>query len=540
MPTKRLQPTSLPAPSSGTLFAGLTSLWRSRSKEEWNHWVFMQLNDYEVHVAGPGVPVTPRAMEEWTPRLEEIATMTFRPCPMVGLDTPAGITNAETRRVTQGISTLVGKLGPVLYSDQFRLVSDADDPDPTFLRELHAKRLVAEKVIRDYEITERIYRRALEEEPDNPDFLGDFALFLQEKRGDDDQAENFWRRAIAADPEHARNLGNFAVFQHEVRGNDDMAEQLYLRAIAADPHEALHASNFALFLHEVRGEDDVAEEFHERALRLNGDDPSVLANFALFLHNTRRDDDRAEELYRRAMLADGEDANCLGNFALFMKNVRHDYDVAEKYFQLALQVNPRHAGHLGNFAIFMKHIRHDYAAAEELYHRALRADPSDPHRLGSLASFTHQTRRNQTSLTDELLHGMEMDPGNASRLGNFVQLLLAQGRIKEGMPLLDKVLEMHAPNPTLNLELWFYALAHDPERFDEALGRIKGYLLAGTRSRWNLRANAHRARLSGHPQPDLLDTVANVIAGQKEMTELDEFASWNLTDPIEPEEESGA
>ena len=59
---------------------------------------------------------------------------------------------------------------------------------------------------------EKLYRRALEVDPNHPHILGNFALFLTDVRGQHDEAEQHYRRALEVDPNHANNLGNFIGF----------------------------------------------------------------------------------------------------------------------------------------------------------------------------------------------------------------------------------------------------------------------------------------------------------------------------------------
>ncbi len=492
--------------------------------DEWNHWVFLRMNGYEVHLSGRGVPAEAKDLDVWTPILDDISTLIFRPS---YLDMHDLSVNAEAVQLMGGMKSVVGKLGPVLASDYLSWVAGSDPLDFSCVKELHVKSYVAEKIVKDYDLAEELFRKSLAFAPMDADVLGDFALFMQEVRGDYEQAESLFRQAIQVNPDHDKNLDNFAIFLHEVRHDYDEAELFYLRALAVQPEHALHLGNFALFLHEVRGELDQAEDCYRRSLRLDASDATVLGNFALFLHDTRRDDDLAEKFYRRAVELDGTDGNCLGNFALFLKNVRQDYDAAEAYFIRALQADPTHAAHLGNFALFMKNVRQDYDAAEEYYHRALRADPNDPNNLGNFALFMKNLRQNDDVAEDLYRRSVQVDPNNVSRLANFVQLLLAQGRIKDGLPLLDKAIAMQSANDAVNLELWFYVLAHDLSRFDQALGRIKGYLLAGVRSKgWDLSANCKWAQEDAHPQMDFLDALAQVIGNGEAVTELDHYGCW--------------
>ncbi|MBF0272283.1 MAG: tetratricopeptide repeat protein [Magnetococcales bacterium] len=533
----QFQPAHAPhsAPPKG-LLKGLTSFLTRRDAtrnktEQWNQWVFLRTHGFEVHIAGPGVPSDPQALETWQPQSEEISTLEFRPCAHESDRTHPN--SDDSARLAQGMTVLLDKLGPILASDQIRWVPGLDQPESSPINELLAKRFVAEKVIRNYDLAERLFRQALDLEPENPDLLGTFALFLHEVRHDPDQAETLYQHALRIHPDHGVNLDNFAIFLHEVRKDHDAAETHYRRALELEPECATHLGNYALFLHEVRGDDDQAETLYRRAIATgNGDhDAILLSNFALYLHDTRRDDDLAEDLYQRAVTLDDRDANCLGNYALFLKNVRQDHDAAEKRFLQALEVDPNHSAHLGNYALFLKNVRRDPDKAEDYYHRALKADPTDPNNLGNLALFMNDLRHNHAAAEDLYRRSLQMEPNNASRLANFVQLLLCQGRSTEGLPLLDRAITLQgATNPVLALELWFYVLAHDPKRFDAALGRVKSLIRTGTRSPgWDLRCNCQRAIQDRHPESALLTALADVISGGHSPEILERFPVWNQT-----------
>ncbi|MBF0191838.1 MAG: tetratricopeptide repeat protein [Magnetococcales bacterium] len=521
------------APPKG-LLKGLTSFLTRREAarnqaEEWNQWVFLRTHGFEVHIAGPGVPSDPLALATWQPQSEEISTLEFRPCPRdADRSHPNGDENAQ---LAQGMTSLLDKLGPILASDQIRWVPGLDQPESSPINELLAKRFVAEKVIRNYDLAERLFRQAIDLEPENPDLLGTFALFMHEVRHDPDQAETLYRQALRVNPNHGVNLDNFAVFLHEVRKDHDEAETHYRRALELEPELAIHVGNYALFLHEVRGDHDQAETLYRRALHAGPRDAIVLSNYALYLHDTRRDDDLAESLYRQAVALDDRDANCLGNFALFMKNVRQDHDAAEALFLQALAVDPDHAAHLGNYALFLKNVRRDPDKAEAYYHRALQADPTDPNNLGNLALFMNELRHDPAAAEDLYRRSLHTEPNNASRLANFVQLLLCQGRHAEAIPLLDKALALPGTaNPVLTLELWFYILAHDPKRFELALGRVKTMILNGIRSPgWDLRCNCQRALQDNHPEPALLTALAEVINENHGPETLERFPVWSQT-----------
>ena len=92
-----------------------------------------------------------------------------------------------------------------------------------------------------------------------------------------------------------------------------------------------------------------------------------------------------------------------------------------------MEVAPNNGNIVDNYANLLAHSRKDYDKAEQMYRRA-----------------------------------MELDPNDGNKLGNYAGFLLSGGRMKEGLPLLAKVLEMPEVGEQLNLaaECWFYAFAH--------------------------------------------------------------------------------
>ena len=63
-----------------------------------------------------------------------------------------------------------------------------------------------------YDKAEAAFRKALELDMQNANFLGNFALFMQDVHHSHDEAESLFRRAIESDPNHANVLGNFSWF----------------------------------------------------------------------------------------------------------------------------------------------------------------------------------------------------------------------------------------------------------------------------------------------------------------------------------------
>lgn len=173
------------------------------------------------------------------------------------------------------------------------------------------------------------------------------------------EAEELYKAAIAQDEFHVANLGNYALFLQQARGNTDAAENFFERACkgaavavaaaedtasntATEPSNipalALHLMNFASFVSKMRSDYDKAEGLYVQAIKLSPDHAGLLGNFALFLKRARDDSIRAETFFKRAIIADPHHANNLGNYAGLVKNVGvQRYDEAEMLYTSAVE-----------------------------------------------------------------------------------------------------------------------------------------------------------------------------------------------------------
>jgi tetratricopeptide (TPR) repeat protein len=229
----------------------------------------------------------------------------------------------------------------------------------------------------DSEKREAIYREGLSDFPNNPELLGNFAMFMEDVRQSYDEAERLYRKCLELNPNDAEYTGNFATFMQNVRRDYDEAERLYRKSLELNPGNAIHTGNFAGFMEDIRQNYDEAERLYRKSLELNPDDADYTENFAIFLDNVRRNYDEAERLYRKALELDPHNAKYAGNLAIFMYNVRQNYDEAERLYRKSLELNPDDADYTGNFAMFMEDVRQNYDGALKLYRRALELDPQN-------------------------------------------------------------------------------------------------------------------------------------------------------------------
>jgi Tfp pilus assembly protein PilF len=388
--------------------------------------------------------------------------------------------------------------------------------------------LFLDDVRKEADHAEEYYRRAVKAAPSDAPNLGNYAVFLENVRKDPDRAEEYYKRAVEADPTHALNLGNYAVFLENLRKDPDRAEEYYRRAVEADPTNALNLGNYALFLQNVREDPDRAEEYYRRAVEADPTHALNLGNYAVFLENVRKDPHRAEEYYRRAVDADPNDALYLGNYALFLQNVREDPDRAEEYYKRAVDADPTNALNLGNYALFLQNVREDLDRAEEYYKRAVEADPTNALNLGNYAVFLNDVRDDPDRTEDYYRRAVEAAPNDALHLANLGGFLLSTGR-KEGMEYVRKAHSLAEASSPQIIECSFYFYAHvsDPGERTEALAECKRLVTSGVRSPdWNLDRNVERAIADKHPEPELLKVLAKVIADQADAAGLDELEVW--------------
>ena len=186
--------------------------------------------------------------------------------------------------------------------------------------------------------TNAMFQRAIDTDPTNTTILGAYALFLENVRGEMDQAEQMYQRAIDADPNGAFALASYAVFLENVRGEMDQAQDMYQRAIDADPTNATNLGAYALFLHTKRGNIDQADQMYQRVIDADPTNATTLGAYALFLHTVRGDADQAEQMFQRAIDANPYDAVSLGNYAQILFAKSDDMkaiSLAEKAISLA-------------------------------------------------------------------------------------------------------------------------------------------------------------------------------------------------------------
>ena len=75
---------------------------------------------------------------------------------------------------------------------------------------------------------------------------------------DHESAEKMYKRALNLDPQNVNTLCNYGWLLHDVRRDHDAAEQLYKQALRLDPNHVMTLCNYGAlrheYLHDIKGD----------------------------------------------------------------------------------------------------------------------------------------------------------------------------------------------------------------------------------------------------------------------------------------------
>ena len=368
-------------------------------------------------------------------------------------------------------------------NDMFKLAIEAS---PNNAIAFGAYALFLQNIRGDMDQAQDMYRRAINADPNDARYLGAYADFLKNVHGDMDQAQDMYQRAINADPNDATILGAYALFLKNVRGDMDQAQDMFQRAINADPNDATILGTYALFLHTERGDMDQAQDMYRRAINADPTNARNLGNYAYFLFTVRHDMDQAQNMYQQAITADPTNANNLGAYALFLQNIRGDMDQAQNMYQQAINVDPNNARNLRTYANFLQNTRGDMDQAEQMYQRAINADPTNATFLSAYASFLRNIRGNMDQAQDMYQRAINADPTDATTLGNYAIFLeTIRGNIDQAQHMYQQAITAD-PHNTNNLGAYALFLQNIHGDMDQAQNMYQRAITAGPTNANNL------------------------------------------------------
>lgn len=305
---------------------------------------------------------------------------------------------------------------------------------------------------------------------------------------------------IELTPEDAVALGHYAGFSARLGKDRDLAETLFQRAIMADPGNAVTLGNYSFFRTALRKDHERVDALYQRALAAEPDNSPLMFNYAVFLSGVRKQHDPAEKFFERAVATRPDDASILAGYAGFLVRVRQNHDQAGALYRRAVAAAPDNSAVLGDYARFLWEARGDREHAEELYRRALAAGPGDPSLRLAYASF-----------------------------------LLFHGEADKGLGLLEGMIPVLWGETLLQARFFQYAYGRFEMERAEALKRIHELFGENIRSiSFDPFVHVQHLAESGHPEPELLDVLARVIAVREDVEVLDRFPAWRIFELLKP------
>ena len=318
------------------------------------------------------------------------------------------------------------------------------DPSPAAAPDMMKEALALHQAGRTAE-AEALYRRVLDDRPDNGDALHLLGL-LAGQAGDFETSAGLIEQAIAArpdEPQYHANLGTTfaqlrrwqpaeAAYRQALSLKPDFVDALYRlgailqrqgrageaagqyrRALETDPQYLPAYNNLGVVLLDL-GQAEAAIDTYRKALAIKPDLPDVLVN----LGNALRDQgelDEAIDCYRRALDITGHSAQTHYNLGVALKE-QGDVEGAIAGYRRALEIKPKYAKAHNNLGMALQATgRFEDAAAS--YRAALEIRPGYAMACKNLVSLGRVEPGDPlTGRIEALLEGDQLSDGDSSLL----------------------------------------------------------------------------------------------------------------------------
>lgn len=359
---------------------------------------------------------------------------------------------------------------------------------------------------------DRYFQAAIEIDPTNTENNSNYAYFLYAAKKQYDQAEQYYLKALDLDSNNLLTNFSYANFLEMIRKKYDQAELHYLKCLAIEPKHVNVNTAYANFLYKKKKEYNKAEEYYLKALESNPNDAITNGNYATFLFDVKKDHGKSELYFLKSIAAEPGNPNSIGSYANFLNTSKKDKQKAEEFYLKALAIQPNHVNNICNYANFLSEVVEDYNKAESYYLKAIKLEPENVNCLVNYAAFLNKSRNDKKKAKEYYSNAIKVEPNHAIANGNYAQLLLQDGLKDEAESFMSKAFEFCEQDDLL-IELWFYRYAHYKDYLDVAVQRLNYLIDKGNHSHgWDFSRNIKRAIQDGHPNPEKLKEYARKIS----------------------------
>ncbi len=344
------------------------------------------------------------------------------------------------------------------HDESEQLFRRAIEADPTNSQAYVGLAFHMHRYKKDVVEAERLYLKALHIKPRSSGIrevdvkLGlpaiAYAQFLAENRKDLDGAEKLYREAMEKDPDDATTIASYAAFMFQLRLKLDDAEKLYSKALSIAPNDTAALTGMALLKHLGRRDFDEAERLYKLAIASTTYDVTAYWGYGDLLAKVRRDYAGAEKQYRKAMDIDPNSPLPYGSLGQLWLD-RGDLVQAEKAARKALELEPRYGfSHriLGEIA-FRKPSGIDEAIVH--FKKAVELNAQDAESIKALGNLMRSPKGNLAEAERLYKQALALNQNDAQAINGLGNIRLDQNQLAEAELLYKKAVELDPSSPVM-------------------------------------------------------------------------------------------
>ncbi len=353
---------------------------------------------------------------------------------------------------------------------------------------------------RDFELAIRLFKRLLQEFPDNLELLHELATtyirseqdeqalaiyqqILQKDRNDYgaliglggiyrrmgrfEESVNVLERALSLDGDSVQTFYTLG-FTYKQMGHFDDALECFDHVIEQNPGDIL-AYNHLGTIHSLRGDSKNAVASYRRGLQLDANHPILHYNLAQEYEKLGYYDEVISE-YEAALRAKPGWSDAINSYALFLMS-HNQHKEAYNILCQGIEVTPENI-HLQRSMGMVQLKRSEYHDAGQRFETVLRQEEADSHSLLGLADVYSHEGRNEESRN--LLKRVEpvQEKSKGVQL-QYVRSLLNANRFQEAGELLNELLNEYRFDLEVgHLLAEYFACCDDLERLQQTLDKI--------------------------------------------------------------------
>jgi Tfp pilus assembly protein PilF len=367
-------------------------------------------------------------------------------------------------------------------------------------------------IAKDFTKLDVVYENALLYNQNESGILGNYAVYSNEIKNDDEQAEKYFKKAIEAEKPDFYSLNNYGNFLRFKRKDFEGAAYHFKKAIELNIKDVSAYISYANLLSEQFNDFDNAETLYLKALGVDPKNAIAMTSYAYFLENYRLNFDKAESYYLDSISIDPSDGYSYLAYANFLSFCRKNISKAEINFENAFSLLKNSAELFTAYATFLYYRKKDNATAEVYFDQSLLLDPNNTNTNINYAIFISTVKKDYNKAKIYFQKALKIETTNPKYNRFYAEHLLVQGLKSDAKKPLEIALKSKIEDYNL-IESWFLEYAYNFLNLTEAANKIEALLEKKVRgNNWDFVEVIDQAIKEGHPNPDKLKDFAKRIS----------------------------